>query len=621
MKKSILLCMFSILIIVGFFLIFDSGKKVSLQLDENHNIFLLVDTESEPQKILPWLDDSNGTYYFFLPAFSHANKLQISDIADTTVFWNGTLLHNGLSLTYNDNEIVSVDILDNNDSTITYNVCILRSENLPSVFIDTASGNMKSIHKDKEYYEEGNISIIKADGNTEYNGSLERISGRGNSTWGYDKRPYSIKLSEKKALLGMDAGKKWSLLAGWREGSKLATKIAYDMAEEIGLAYSPQCEWIDLYLNGEYVGIYYLSEAVTIADGRIEITDLDELNVLNNPAIKTSDVYESENIRGYVIENPSDITGGYLIEKDYPSYWQESDSRFMTSSGHTFSIKEPQQASVEQVQYIYNCVQKIDDMIAEGNPDYQNYIDLKSFAKKFVIDEIAVNQDISVTSMYFYKEKGDDKLYAGPVWDFDNSFGEQNSTSTMGEWVDYTISIVDSPRPSKQEILPWYTFLYEDPTFKNAMLEEYNRLLPFIDLLLDVRIDAYASWINKSVYMDEIRYHNKNVQGDKPGHYSAFANDVQYMKYYIANRVNYLNERWNIPYEELSVENKNEQHTVTFMVFGECIETRLIQDGETINNLPALYESDTEWYYEHSGERYNEKIPVYEDVVLYWGGS
>ena len=109
---------------------------------------------------------------------------------------------------------------------------------IPAVFIHTDSGSMEDLNADKENEETGDICIVREDGNTEYQGRLERISGRGNSTWNYEKKPYALKLAEKSPLCGLDRSDRWRLLALWREGSKMDNKIAMELAHEIGIAHS-----------------------------------------------------------------------------------------------------------------------------------------------------------------------------------------------------------------------------------------------------------------------------------------------------------------------------------------------------------------------------------------------
>jgi len=399
-----------------------------------------------------------------------------------------------------------------------------------------------------------------------------------------------MKLNNSAALLGMDAGKTWALLPAWNEGAKLSTKVAFDLANAIGLDYSPHCEWVDLYLNGEYAGIYYLSENINISSGRVNIAELDPQS--------------------------TDITGGYLIEKDYSNYWKKSTSRFATSSDLKFSIKNPSEATDEQIAYISNHIDAIDQKLQHKQfIDFHNDIDLESFAQKYIIDEIAINLDTGITSTYFYKKSEDSKLYAGPVWDFDRSFGDDNGLDTTGQWTDFTISAKSLPRGAESETLPWYSYLWEKEQFRSKVLEEYRNLLPHIKHILNTKIDIYASWINKSMAMDCVRWQHATTRGFSPGHYKSFENNVRYFKYYLYQRCNYLCEEWEIDYNLLDspLEN-NTVHTVTLLNADGSTSDVQIQDGAINIPLPA---NSTAWFYEHSGEKFSPYIPILEDVALY----
>ena len=133
--------------------------------------------------------------------------------------------------------------------------------------------------------------------------------------------------------------------------------------------------------------------------------------------------------------------------------------------------------------------------------------------------------------------------------------------------------------------------------------------------MLEYRIDEYAGWIEASVCMDNVRW--KPVLGNYPGHYTTWEDNIRYIKYFLANRLNYLNEYWNISYEAFPVPANGSVHEVVFEKDGEIIETRQVMDGDIITDLPELEEGYVGWYYVISEEPYKEKIPVYEDTILY----
>ncbi len=498
-------------------------------------------TEQGAYTVSLWQDAESGEGYFFLPAFAGQHKILLGDIGAGSLRIDGKLLNRGDAFTWEEGRAYEMQITDEAYETRAYRVIFMKSENIPAVFIDTASGSTEHLDEDKEYEETGTICVVEANGNTEYQGALERISGRGNSTWNYRKKPYAIKLTEKYPLCGLDKGDKWCLLALWCEGSKMNNKVAMDLAEELEIAYSPQGVWVDLYLNGNYTGNYMLAESVSVGEGRVEIADLEKENWKYNKDIDAADTYEEEDSKGYLIENGQDISGGYLIEKDHPLYYEVEKAGFVTPDGYQFTVKAPQHASGEQVRYIQDFVENIEGLMRDGKPEVWRYLDMESFVKRFLLDEISLDIDAGLTSMYFYKEKGEDILYSGPAWDYDNTFGNGTDGAEC--------TVLESCDDDSDK-LDWYVRAYTFPEVRERITEEYAALLPFFRELLDERIDAYAQEISASVQMNNIRWAGEYAKDDPEGKYADYEANVRYLKFYIAKRLDWLCERWDVPQED-----------------------------------------------------------------------
>lgn len=579
-NKRLLVIVFMTIALIGI-MIWNRENNALLDKDENGCPVLTVKADNIKKRIYPWYSVVDNKYYFFLPSFVNKKEGYMGNVQD-------------------------------------HDIICLKSENVPAVFIDTESGDMNYLMKSKENEEKGSICIVDANGNVQYYGALERISGRGNSSWEkYNKKPYSIKLCEAENLFGMDKGKKWNLLPLWREGNKINTKVVFDMAEVLGLSYTPECTWIDLFLNGEYAGIYLLTESVMVGEGRVDIYDLEKGNEKLNEKIERAQTFVENGKKGYEILNEEDLSGGYLIEKDLSSYYEKESSGFIIESGKTFTIKSPKYASKQQVTYIRDYIQMVENLIMNHDMEYLNYIDIDSFIGRFLIDEISLNCDANITSMYFYKEKGDSLIYAGPIWDYDGAMGEINNGFMEGMCVNYQWSTIRSFR-SEEETLGWNASLYEDDIFYDKMRECYSQALPQFERILDEKIDEYADWVRKSAELDKIRWQEEDVRDDYPGHYKNYDNNVRYLKYFLAKRLNYLNEQWEIPYKEFEVHALDEVHQVTFRNGETFVEVWQISDGEVITEPPYLDEGKYwGWYYMHSEEKLRTEIPVYEDIELF----
>ena len=154
-------------------------------------------------------------------------------------------------------------------------VSFLQSENLSAMFLDTASGSLENIHADKTVKEAASLRLVDSAGNSSYGGAAEYIKTRGNSTWNLDKKAYQIKLSKEAGLLNMPAAKHWILLANAIDDTLMKNELVFGYAERYTCVPSIRGEFIDLYINGDYLGNYYLCEKVEVGKNRLDIADLE----------------------------------------------------------------------------------------------------------------------------------------------------------------------------------------------------------------------------------------------------------------------------------------------------------------------------------------------------------
>lgn len=240
---------------------------------------------------------------------------------------------------------------------------------------------------------------------------MEHIKGRGNSSWQYDKKPYKIKLKNKADLFGMGANKHWVLLANVADLTGIKNKMALDLAHNIGMKYVPQSVFIDVVMNGEYIGTYLLCEQVRVGKERINISDLDENTETQNAT--SNDI----------------ITGGYLINMESSIDYQV-DNYFETDFRHrTYELVSPSfKNGVNEVQrnYIKNYMNDFEtalyeeDYCNEKGQRYSEFLDVDSFVDYFLIQYFFCNFDAFSHSTYLYKERNA-KACFGPIWDMDFS--------------------------------------------------------------------------------------------------------------------------------------------------------------------------------------------------------
>lgn len=318
---------------------------------------------------------------------------------------------------------------------------LMQSENIPALFLtsDDPEEGRAWVEENKNHKTKGSAVLLDADGTVLYDGDLKQIKGRGNSTWGYEKKPYQLKLDQAADLMGCgEPSKTWVLLANYIDSSLLRNRITFDLAAELGLEFSPHSRPVDLYYDGEYRGSYLLSEKTEVGKNRVEIRDLDAAYEDANPELEDFDgltLTESVSEAGYPfryaagLTDPEDLSGGYLLELDYEDRAREEASWFSTPMGLYLTVKSPEYASEAAVNYISALWQRFETAVQAGGEDPESgmdcgsLMDLTSLARCYLILELSQDNDAYRSSTYFYKHEGDSLLYAGPVWDFDSGYG------------------------------------------------------------------------------------------------------------------------------------------------------------------------------------------------------
>lgn len=365
--------------------------------------------------------------------------------------------------------------------TLSYTLHLECFTGLPIVTITTPGG--KSVDS-KDIWVEG--SRLSIDGMATFE-SLENVEmsirGRGNSTWGYEKKAYNVKFKEKQRVLGMPKHKRWVLLANYMDRTLLRNRVAYYLASQTSLAWTPRCEFVELILNGEHLGQYLLCEQVRVDNDRIDITEM-------TPSDNSGDA----------------VTGGYLLELDFhfDHQWQ-----WYSSQGIPFSVKYPDEdeLTTPQLEWIKSHIEEVEAAIYGSNfkdptLGYRRYIDPQSFIDYWLIYEICVNHEIANPgSVYIYKDRNG-KLYAGPVWDFDwGTFSYE--ASPAAQWGLFMTHAW------------WYSRLFGDEEFFALARERWAILKPRFESVYDF-IARERKAIERSWYKNfDIWTISTNINGDE----------------------------------------------------------------------------------------------------------
>lgn len=317
-----------------------------------------------------------------------------------------------------------------------------------------------------------------------YSGSLE-IRGRGNSTWTMPKKPYKLKLKSKSKIMGMATSKHWVLLANAQDRSGLRTYGAEQIAKSTNLAWTPSFRHVELILNGQYVGVYQLAESVKPDPNRVNITEMSP----------TDNSGES-------------LTGGYLLEID-DRLEENNEPGWRTPKNVPVVIKEPDPATPEQSSYIRNYVNNFENVLFSSQfqdpaAGYAAYLDVDSFIDFWIVQEATRNGDSFWSSTYFYKNRADDKLHFGPIWDFDHSLGS---------------GVTPRPQPAEGWYArmngAWTRKLFTDPAFVQKVAARWAELAPTLSQI-PARIEALGASLATADLNDQARWNYTPAEYDTP---------------------------------------------------------------------------------------------------------
>ena len=509
-------------------------------------------------------DKGKQQYVLYLPGTFKGQDPVIRTGQETPLIWDGTTYENGATLPVSGyigkNVIFSLD-----GGRTTNTVTVMQGSEIPALFFTVADSDLKKPKTNIKQPAE--MIMIRMDGSVEAAEKLTTFKVRGNSTSNAPKKPFEFKTENKVNLEGMGKNRTWILLANWYDISLLRNQITLDLCREIGLASTPDCHPADLYINGNYYGLYLLSEKIQLKKNRLEIRDLEEAyEELNGKEAYDKAPFRHRwgkavsSIRWFgVKEEPEDITGGYLIEIEKPIYYQDAEdhSGFVTDGGMCITIKEPNHTGRQGVEYLsalvndfHNAAMAKDGISKKTGKYYADYIDMLSFARMICVEEFCSNLDVWAASRFMYKDSDsvDPLLYAGPGWDYDLTYGNKSIGLRTPEKVDFVYTRLLHTR------YLWRWLLQHEDMQRLTRQVYDEQILPAAEILLGRRgapegstmksIDAYRAEIEASAEMNGLRWRGNQVKGTAPESGDTFGECVDYLKNWIAIRTDALTENW-----------------------------------------------------------------------------
>ena len=387
--------------------------------------------------------------------------------------------------------------------------------NLPTVSIHTLNDE---IPYDKDHEIVSQLTIISENG-TKLLSEPGYVRERGNYSRSFDKKPYRIKFEEKQHVLDSPGkAKKWTLINNYGDKTLMRNLLAFELSRRLGMPYTPYGTAVDVLLNGEYKGCYQLCDQIQVHKDRVNIT---EMTTRDNEG--------------------SALTGGYFIEID--AYANQEKSWFKSVNGNPVTIKSPGEDSitVDQRNYIRSHFNKMES-------DPHRYIDKNTFLRHFLVGELSGNTD-TYWSLYMYKQRDDDTMYTGPVWDFDLAFDNDQRTYPVCGKSDYIYRSGGSCTGDLKRLVDNYVLRSDES--QSLMLDIWDkaRHADLTEESLVAYIDQMEAYLDHSQHLNFLRWPilNKRVH-QNPRALGSFSAEVENVRRFIKERLKWMDKRLDYTY-------------------------------------------------------------------------
>lgn len=397
---------------------------------------------------------SNGSYTFYLPKGSDLTSLELSCTLGSgyTLKVNDRTINSSCKFTASASDKGELEAIFTDPSGKTqvqkYRF-VCSSANVLYLQIDESKGSINAMNHDIAHntYCYGSLAYISENRSQSFE-SYFSLKGRGNATWEDEKKGYAIKLYTSDAydkklkvdIEGMGSSASWSLVANHRDRTLIRNALAYTLTKKLGMDYCVDYVFTDLYMNGQYLGLYMLCEKIETGNGKVEIKEA------------TAD----------------NLEGGYLLEFENHA---DSNQLRLRASRQAITINAPD--DLESYRAIMNLLNEADAALQNANgynsstgKYWYDYIDIDSFAILWMVREYTLDYDANVNFRFYY-DPNDGKFHGGPAWDFDNSMARAAGIYASPN----SLLIPNGNRNNKC----WLTRLVKFDKFKNALFELYDK--------------------------------------------------------------------------------------------------------------------------------------------------
>lgn len=457
----------------------DTGVLSAFRFLKKNNAFLTADVSSSigEESIIPLVTFSQSE---LIPTFTtNAVKVLVGEVEQKS------------GMTKNDfSSPVVYQFIMRNGETFQYTVkAEFLLSAIPELTITTTDPSIAEIPS-KDYYLEGTLAVNGRGGYEDYTGKTE-VKGRGNSTWGYPKKPYRLKLNKKAEICGLGKAKNYVLLANHLDPTLMLNSVAFKIGRLLELPFTNHAIPVDVVLNGIYKGSYLLTEQIEVKENRV---DLDE----NNSVMWELDSYwdDEPKFKSTAFNLPVMVKDPDLTTEQF-EYWKKDFNAFTTQFA-----KEP----------------------LEGN-SYVDMIDIESVAKFLITFNLVHNMEINHPKSVFLHKERNGKYVMGPIWDFDWAYDYEGTSNHFGR---YNTPLFSSSMNGVGTAF-FQRFLQDSRVktiYKRTWQDFKNNKL---DALLQY-VDDYAVMLKPSVERNSELWENTR----------SFDTKVKELKTWLRNRADYI---------------------------------------------------------------------------------
>ncbi|MDE7350591.1 MAG: CotH kinase family protein [Muribaculaceae bacterium] len=309
------------------------------------------------------------------------------------------------------------------------------------------------------------------------------IKARGNYTRiAFSKKPFKIKLGKKQKMLGMSKNKHFALLPHADDDlGYLRDYVGFNLGKRIGLSWTPSQQPVELVVNGDYRGLYFLTESIRVDEERINIQELADNE-----------------------ENPELISGGYLVELD--NYTEDnqltfSEKSFVNPDKNALirvTWTSPEEYSDIQKRFVTDQFLQMNDYIGSNCDSIWSYLDLDDAVRYYLVQELMRNTESYQGSTFLYRDAGEgQKWHFGPLWDFGNSFTWGSDGTFLYNNTRFSNCWIPSLRCNDKFNLKVYDTWAWFMTMKYEGLEE--DIVEYIDCIKTAAENDYQRWKSETI--------------------------------------------------------------------------------------------------------------------------